>query len=343
MSSSLSQSESANRIDVLDGWRALSITLVLIGHWFPFPRITQINDAAAASGMALFFVLSGFLITRLLLKDARPAPFMARRIFRIVPLAWLAMAILVIWNRPTWDVALANFLFYANLPPARLMPGGAHLWSLCVEVQFYLFCAMAVWVAGRKAIFFLPVLALAVTAIRVTDAVPISIHTWYRVDEILAGAIVALLYSTRIIGEWARFVPRYACLVALALLFLSAHPETGGLAYLRPYFAALTVGLSLLAVPAWARTLLTSGPARYVAETSYALYVVHGVLGATPLGGADASKPVRYALRIPLVGATFLLAHLSTRYFEKPFTDLGKRLATRSHGGAIKPVSDPST
>lgn len=319
----------AGRIDVLDGWRALSILLVLAGHWLPMPRAWQANAMVAAAGMALFFTLSGFLITRLLLKDPRPAPFLARRIFRIVPLAWLAMAILVAWNRPDAMTVLANFGFFANLPPARLMDGGHHLWSLCVEVQFYLFCALGAWLAGRRIVYLLPALGLAVTGLRVADGVPISIHTWHRVDEILAGATVAVVLSLPRAAGWPQVTPRYACLGAVVGLLLSAHPEAGALQYARPYFAALAVGCSILAAPGWLRGLLTSRPARYVAKTSYALYVFHGIVSATPLGGEEASRTVRYALRIPLVLATFLAAHLSTRFFEAWFIARGKRLAER--------------
>ncbi|MBL8657155.1 MAG: acyltransferase [Altererythrobacter sp.] len=322
-------STAAGRIDVLDGWRALSILLVLAGHWLPMPHTWQTNGMAAASGMALFFTLSGFLIARLLLKDPRPAPFLARRIFRIVPLAWLAMGILAVWNQADPATVLANFLFYANLGPDWLMRGGEPLWSLCVEVQFYLFCALSAWIAGRRAVYVLPLLGLAVTGLRIADGVPISIHTWHRVDEIMAGASVAVLLSLPLAHRLPRVVPGWACLVAFALLAISAHPQSGALAYLRPYFAAATVGFSILATPGWLRPLLTSRPARYVAEISYALYVFHGILWATPLGGEQASKPVRYALRFPLLAATFALAHLSTRHFESRFIAMGKRIADR--------------
>lgn len=328
----------SERLGVLDGWRALSITLVLIGHWLPMPRAWQLNGAAAASGMALFFVLSGFLITSLLLRDPRPAPFLARRIFRIVPLAWLAMAILAVANRADWNTVVANFLFHSNLGSTPLMRGGEHLWSLCVEVQFYLFCAVLVWLAGRRAIFVLPILGFAVTMLRIADAQPISINTFHRVDEILAGASVAILFATPRVAALRGAFPQWACLASLGLLVLSAHPATGPLQYARPYFAAATIGFSLLAVPAWLERWLTSKPARYVAETSYAVYVLHWMLGATALGGEEASKAVRYALRIPLVIVTFALAHLSTRYFERFFMTMGKRVANRLSAEPRKPT-----
>ena len=60
---------STKRLDVLDGWRGLSILLVLLGHLFPLgPKAWQMNGAVAGTGMAIFFTLSGCLITSVLLK-----------------------------------------------------------------------------------------------------------------------------------------------------------------------------------------------------------------------------------------------------------------------------------
>lgn len=313
-------------IAILDGWRALSILLVLFAHWFPTPRAWQLNAAAGAAGMAIFFALSGFLITRLLLRNSRVTPFLVRRLMRILPLSWAAMAILYIATRPGFETGVANFLFYSNLPPARLMEGGGPLWSLCVEVQFYVGVALLVALGGRKALFALPVLALSVTALRVADSQPISIVTWHRVDEILTGASLALFV------HHAHRLPRLArahaatCVVLILLLALSSHPESGPLQYLRPYFAAAAVGASLYAAPPLMMWVFTSPPASYLAKVSYAVYVIHGMLTATWLGGQDAPRTVRYLLRLPLAAATFALAHLSTFHYEKHWIAWGKRL-----------------
>ena len=109
-------------------------------------------------------------------------------------------------------------------------------------------------------------------------------------------------------------------------LALIAHPATGWLQYLRPYFAAAAVGASLYAAPRLMRWIFTSPQASYLARISYALYVVHGMLTATWLGGEDASRTTRYLLRLPLAAATFALAHLSTFHYEKHWIAWGKRL-----------------
>lgn len=325
--------DTAGHFAILDGWRALSILFVLAGHWLPLgPARWQMNAAIAASGMALFFSLSGFLITHLLLKDDRVAPFLLKRVARIVPLAWAAIiVILLVWDegRP---YALANFLFVANLTPDTLMPGGHHLWSLCVEMQFYVFVALLVFVFGRRALYGLPLLCVAVTGLRIADNQIISIVTWHRVDEILVGACVALWWH-----HWGakaqqpEGVRSWLPIVALACLVASANPHAGEFGYLRPYFAALAVGSSLVAIPTFLDRIFVSRSASYVARISYALYVVHGVLTETWLGGKGVDTTSRYALRVPLAACTLVLAHVSTYHFEAFFSRRARRaLAKRT-------------
>ena len=74
---------------MLDGWRGISILLVLLAHLMPLgPKAWRLNETAGPLGMALFFTLSGFLITRFLLRNDSIAEFLIHRFFRIVPLAW---------------------------------------------------------------------------------------------------------------------------------------------------------------------------------------------------------------------------------------------------------------
>ena len=277
-------------------------------------------------GMALFFTLSGFLIVQFLAAGAPLGLFVMKRLARIVPLSWAAMLILIMWHEYDLATIARNLLFVSNLPPAALMEGGHHLWSLCVEMQFYLTVATICLLFGRRGLYFVPVLALVVTAIRIASGEHISIVTWHRVDEILAGGTIALAYS-----GW--FGPRAADLLkSLPLwpfaifLVAASHPGSGGLQYLRPYAASLLVGASLTGAPVLLQRLLVSRPMAYVAEVSYALYVIHGMLVATWLGGGD--RLAKYLKRPLLIAATFALAHLSTRYFEQPITrkvrDLGK-------------------
>ena len=183
--------KASEHLAVLDGWRALCILMVIAGHQLPLNAVIPgANDAAGAGGMAIFFTLSGFLITRFLWQRPEAKPFLIRRVMRILPLAWLAMLILYVANgadRP--DTLAANAIFVMNLPPANLFDGGQHLWSLAVEMQFYVAVALIAGLLGRKGLYLLPVLALAGTGLRIVDSEPVSIVTWHRIDEILADMV----------------------------------------------------------------------------------------------------------------------------------------------------------
>src|SRR5580658_5857673 len=91
----------AQHIPALDGVRAISIILVVAGHWIPLgPKMLKLNDASCAMGMALFFVLSGFLITKILQDNNNIVEFLIKRLARIIPLAFLFMlAVFVLFNR----------------------------------------------------------------------------------------------------------------------------------------------------------------------------------------------------------------------------------------------------
>lgn len=317
------------RIPILDGWRAISILLVLGAHLVPLgPHVLQLNDVAGAAGMALFFTLSGFLIVQFLAGGAPLGLFVMKRLARIVPLAWSAMAVLMIWHHYDPAVVIRNLLFVANLPPATFMVGGHHLWSLCVEMQFYVGVAIVCFLLGRRGLYLVPVVALGVTAARIIDAQPISIVTWHRVDEILAGGTIALIYSGWLGARSARWLGKLP-LLPLAVLFIAAsHPLAGPLQYVRPYLASALVGASLTNAPRWFEHLLSSRPMRYIAEISYALYVVHGVLSATWLG--KGSKAIKYLKRPLLFAATFAIAHVSTKYFEQPINRAVRGFGKRS-------------
>ena len=338
-------SRPSKRIPILDGWRATSILLVLGAHLLPIgPKVLELNETAGAMGMALFFTLSGFLIVQFLAAGAPLGIFVMKRLARIIPLSWAAMLFLVLWHQYDPVTVARNFLFVANLPPVSLMIGGEHLWSLCVEMQFYLTVATICLIFGRRGLYLVPVLALAVTTARVISGEHISIVTWHRVDEILAGGTIALAY-TGWLGERAAEILRRLPVWPFAIaLVVCSHPDAGALQYLRPYAASILVGASLTGAPAFLNRILESKPMAYVAEVSYALYVIHGVLSATWLGSGERME--KYLKRPLLFGATFAIAHVSTFYFEQPITrrvrDFGKRRQADRDARTLAGPAEPS-
>ena len=317
---------STKRLGVLDGWRGISILLVLLGHLFPVgPKAWALNNAVAGAGMAIFFTLSGFLITSVLLADPDIRRFLIHRVMRIVPLAWLAMALTLALTGAGAAFWPPHLFFYANLFPNLLVEGTRHFWSLCVEMQFYVGVAILVAALGRRALFVLPALAVVVTVYRAGMHYTMDIRTDKRIDEILAGCTLALTWHHRptwFARDWLGWLP----LALVPLLVASAHDALPSLNYLRPWIASTMVGTTLgVAAAHPVRRLLSTATLRYVAEISFALYVLHGCLVASWLETGD--KLVKYLKRPLFIGATWGLAHVSTRYYEAFFIRLGKRWA----------------
>jgi peptidoglycan/LPS O-acetylase OafA/YrhL len=311
------------RIPALDGLRAGSILLVLAGHLLPLgPKSLELNATAGLMGMALFFALSGFLIVQFLATGMPLSTFVLRRLARILPLAWMAMLTL---HAAYGGALLPNLLFYSNLPPAQLLRGGEHLWSLSVEVQFYAIAALLCLFPSRKALLAIPILCLSVTILRLLHSEPVSIVTWHRVDEILAGGTIALIYVGWLGKAPQAFLKRVPLPIAALLLFASSYFDP--LLYLRPYAGALVIGAGIYNLNPWAERVLVNRPATYIAEVSYALYVVHGMLTVTWLGTGETLE--KYLKRPLLFAATFGLAHVSTFYMERPITRLVRSRRSR--------------
>jgi peptidoglycan/LPS O-acetylase OafA/YrhL len=320
--------KSGSHIAVLDGWRGISILLVLVTHLLPLgPKAWKLNYASGVMGMALFFILSGFLITSFLLKEKSIAQFLTRRFFRIIPLAWLYLAVALLIAGASPDVWLSHFLFYANLPPQDLVPLTAHMWSVCLEVQFYVGIAILVAVLGTRGLILIPLLCIVFTLVRVMNEVYASSVTYYRFDEILAGCLLALAYEGRFGQGAIRFMRAAPQPLIVPLLVLSCFLQGEWTNYFRPYFAALLVGSTLLHSDGRLARSLSNRVLAYIASVSYALYVIHPLLGASWLGSGNSLE--KYAKRPLLFAALFLVAHISTYSYERPWIAFGKKLAGR--------------
>jgi peptidoglycan/LPS O-acetylase OafA/YrhL len=198
------------RIPSLDGVRAISILLVIAGHWTETHSAGAAADIAGAFanlGVRIFFVLSGYLITWLLLEERANTgsislrDFYARRARRILPASMFFMlaAFLVYHRELRWPHAVAALLYVTNFDPGHPWFLG-HLWSLSVEEQFYMLwpAALRKWQAHRATILGI------VIAIAPLYRVACHVAGWHgRADEtfpavadILAvGCLTAILSS----------------------------------------------------------------------------------------------------------------------------------------------------
>ncbi len=222
-----------------------------------------------------------------------------------------------------------HLLFYLNYDDPHFTELTAPFWSLAVEVQFYAMAALAFSLWNVRGLVVLATLGLAITSLRVFEHDPISIRTHLRVDEILSGVSLALAYSGRLgwIGRGLVRVIRAVPFSVWAVAFVVAsHRSIGPPLYIRNYLAAGLVGRTLL-VDDRRLEWLRSRPLRYIAEISYALYVIHEltIYGWFSSGG----KVTKYLKRVLSFGLLIGLAHLSTFAYERRWTAFGKQWARR--------------
>ncbi|WP_246807283.1 acyltransferase family protein [Rhizobium leguminosarum] len=150
--------QARGRIRGLDGLRAISLLLVLMAHWSPIPYLNNVAEWGRG-GLVVFFVISGFLITRILVDLAGRRRevegvqllkgFYGRRFFRIQPIYYLALAFVICigLNGAVREDVIYHVFFVQNLSNVLLRGDigiygpAAPWWSLAVEEQFYVFWA----------------------------------------------------------------------------------------------------------------------------------------------------------------------------------------------------------
>ena len=311
----------ARSLPALDGLRAISICLVLATHLLPLgPKPLQLNWTTGAMGMSLFFILSGYLIIRTL-RSSTIEEFVVKRLVRILPLAYLYLLVVFLLCGLSLHSLLFHAGFLVNYRQDQMIPVTEHLWSLCVEVHFYTFVALLAAIGGRKALVLVWPCCLAITAIRISQGAYIDVATHLRVDEILAGACVALLPVKQL---RAGATPLLIWALAAAAWAVSSHPDSGWLQYLRPYAAGVLLWATLSQPPNRLIAVLSGGILRYIAAISYALYIVHPL---TAYGWWDeGSVWQKYLLKRPMCFAiSFVAAHLSTFYWERMWIEGARR------------------
>lgn len=239
------ETRALDHLPQLDGVRAIAVMLVL---WFHFtPNAYRITGGPpwGAIGVGLFFTLSGFLITRILLKCRLQIAggsatfwqmikqFYVRRFLRIFPLYYGILAILFVLNttkirhRIKYDLLyLTNyrFSFWANGPKAGGGEIERHLWSLSVEEQFYIVWPVLMLLVPRKLL--LPLIILTIAAAPVwrtcTYRPHYLIHEWMTpgcLDLLAGGALLALLSLPQFgLSRWRDAFVQLAGLIGLPLI-----------------------------------------------------------------------------------------------------------------------------
>lgn len=174
--------------------------------------------------------------------------------------------------------------------------------------------------------------ALIVTGLRIHDDVFLNINTHLRVDEILAGCLLSIIWSHRSNSSKIVLKTLKSLFWPTTLLWLaSCHPFMQPLGYFRPYFTLALIGAVLAMKSEWQKRFLSTKIFRHIALISFALYVFHSPFRH---GWFDSGTDIeRYLIKRPLAFLSiFILAHVSTFYLEKPIVNKVKKLTSRSLG-----------
>jgi peptidoglycan/LPS O-acetylase OafA/YrhL len=359
----------------LDSLRGIAILLVLFFHGFSYPglawshfkgpaRLFVSASAGGWSGVYLFFVLSGFLITGILL-DSKPKPhyyrrFYIRRALRILPAFYLLLVLLVVlprtgWlegRRVGWPFIGLSFLYLANLTPLFGVPAQyAALWSLAVEEHFYLLWPTVVRALSRRAaawcalgIFIASPLIRAIVHALGYNAT--SAYTWLVADGLAIGALLGVLSRGALAERRPMFYFSTICTCAAVGLFALGTPfgiwrgSTFFGAVFRPtavnLFFAGVLSMTLLLGASRFRWIVQRPLLQWFGGISYGLYLVHmlafdftdhWLLRFFP--GFYTQLPTRleflFLRFVPSVGLAVGIAFLSRKYFEEWFLRLKDR------------------
>lgn len=338
----------------LDGLRAVAACGVMISH-----ALKELGRFAGHSphhslelgrqGVTMFFALSGFLITYLLLEERERAgridlgAFYLRRVLRIWPLYFVALAIAIAYHgQATGLVLFVLFLSNVAFVTGRYVPDTAPLWSIGIEEQFYAAWPLVVSRVRRLVpMLVCVVIALPLARLAVHDALGPARHVandllgTFGYDAMAVGALFAIGYRKRNVRLLRIARTPWPHVAFVALVALLAANQLGSLHVLLPPVVALVTGLFIVAQIASERPLvdLEAPPLRFIGRVSFGVYVYHmlviallvRVLGTSVLPGAVVVGLVCLV--------TIGVAAVSYRVLETPFLRLKRRfehVATRA-------------
>lgn len=373
----------------LDGLRGIAILMVMLFHFAgEFQRMTGTQPGwlralrAGWVGVDLFFVLSGFLITGILLNAKTSSGyfrnFYARRILRIFPLYFGFLLILfgpIYWWIPDriykLHDAYANqgwwWLYGSNILASRLgewtCPAVDHFWSLAVEEHFYLVWPLVVYFVGKRDFIFTCGFCIAFAALfRVYEIIqhqPLAGYTLTpcRIDSLAMGALLAAVLRN---GKgWHSMVVGFRIALVASVLLLSLfcgyHRGFGPTVPMVQAFGHLLLAIAFACTLFFAvgspstglmPTILSHSLLRFFGKYAYALYVFHPIL-----------EPIRVKVfsMIALQGmggfagycavgiaSTLAMAIISWHVLEKRFIRLKRFFEVESVGPADRMRVDPT-
>ncbi len=362
------------RMPELDTLRGIAVLSVVLFHSFGFrygligltgiPKILVGATLVGWAGVNLFFVLSGFLITGILL-DTRHREdyyrrFYVRRALRILPLYYAMLILMAIVSRTglmtlrvSWSFLGLSAIYLANVTGLFGVPMQfGTLWSLAVEEHFYLLWPTAARFFSRRGLAVLAILiCVACPGLRALyywrDYDTGTGYTWLCADGLALGALLAIFLRSHwgsrsrlrqlafgsLIASLGAFAVGMPFGILLGSRWLGAtFRETT----LDLFFFGLIMATLLIGTSPW-KTIVNRPALQFLGEISYGVYLINKLVIAVVEGVFSRRAPHlnaaqgnfgRMLLLFCVTGScTGILAWLSRRYFEEPFLRLKGRLA----------------
>jgi peptidoglycan/LPS O-acetylase OafA/YrhL len=349
------------RIRGFDGLRAIAFLLVFFSHKIYFSHAESFGDV----GVWLFFVLSGFLIVRILARSRSEIEngsstfssslgrFYLRRTARIFPpyylllLSLAAASLFVPIDHFDMPEKVAYFLYGTNVLVAERnawIGDFGHLWTLAVEEQFYLAFAPLVLLVPRRLTCGLCLAMVSAgfatkVALEARHAAPISIDVNSLANFALIGFGGAVgLKADRQVPKWLAGAVAQAVVLGA---YMALPIAFGTWPYLWPLLgklSAVLVGMLLLQIFQGQQSrfvsIMESAPLRNLGRISYGAYLIHqfvhfSMIGV-PLRHLGVGSAPRYIQVLVELAGSLIIARLSWRYLEKPIIGWAARVTARA-------------
>jgi len=354
------------RMPELDSLRGLAILGVLFLHGIysstngmvfggPARRFIQITQPGWL-GVNLFFVLSGFLITGILLDSKSSsryfASFYTRRALRILPAYYSLLILLVIFGGASWSYLGLCFLYLANVTTLfSVAEDYGPLWSLAVEEHFYLLWPLIVYRLSRRNVGIVAILICVLTpmlralAFNLGHKAGIDSFTWLVADGLALGSLLAVVVRSRltrgqlwIVGAFTLIAGIGAGLLGSPFGILTRNSMLGAAfqySVLHIVFTGTLLLVLLVGSSQW-RGWVNIGWLQFFGYISYGLYLIHLLMfrlydrlcrafapSLLLTGGRFDLLVLRF---IVTAGTAIAIAYLSRVYFEERFLRLKGRL-----------------
>jgi peptidoglycan/LPS O-acetylase OafA/YrhL len=350
----------------LNGIRAIAALAVVVSHITISLQTFGLNNRIfgtdnegnakgldlAGYGVTMFFTLSGFLITYLLLKEKESGSikikdFYMRRVLRIWPLYYMyfiiAMAVVLLYALPYNAGSIPFYIFLAaNIPFIQVasLPLLYHYWSLGVEEQFYLFFP---WIARSSKLLKISVLLIGVllslkALFWVLDRqyhipLPYRILDTTRFHIMLFGVVAAILYYKDHLLFMAFTTIRITqALAAFCLILVVLNSFHIASVIDHEIISLVSVCIIIGQITKSSFINLENRLLDFIGKISYGLYVIHPLvifLLSKAIGKFQSDSIFNYVvLYSAAIGATIALAYISYTFYEQPFLRLKKKYST---------------